>query len=169
MTWADILEALRVWVASASGVTAIFARQEGARPASPYITISVSTRRIGQDWLDVEDADTPTAGAEIVHRARGQRELTITLQAFGGPVGETAPAALLELVQAKSILPTPRDALNAAGIGIGTFGPVRVFDTLRNGDVLETRASMEVRGFIASEVSETGTYIETVDLDGTVS
>ena len=170
MTWSAVLEALRVWVATASGTTTIFWQQEGARPASPYITIRVTLRRTGQDWLDVEDAVAPVEGAEIVHYARGTRELAVTLQAYGGSaVGASAPAALLDLVQAKAILPTARDALNAAGIGLGTFGPIQVVDILRNGDVLEPRAVMEVRGFVASEVFETGTFIETVEAEGTVS
>src|SRR5690606_2698590 len=120
------------------------------------------------DWIDIEDAEEPEDAEEIVHRSRGMREATLSIQCFAGvdgaATGASAPAALLHSVVAAANLPTRRAALNAAGVGIGSLGPVQSIDGVLGSSVFEPRATLEVRLFLTGEVTELGTYVESVDL-----
>jgi hypothetical protein len=168
--WTTIEDAFSAWIRAATGLPdarVVWAQQAMPRPAAPYITMRItSLRRIGQDWLQVFDNPAPTPGNEIIHSSLGQREGTITLQAFGpAATGASSPAALLQAAVAGANLQSRRDALNTAGIGLAGFGPVQSIDGTLGSSVFEPRAIVEARFFLAEETQETGTFIEFVELE----
>lgn len=170
IAWTTVENALVAWVRSGSGLDAehvFWAQQKRPIPSGRYTTLRVtSIRQVGQDWLDVEDADAPSPGAEIVHRARGSREVLLSLQCFAGAgTGGDAPAMVLDAVQSAARLPSNRDALNAAGVGVLGFGPVQSIDGVVGSSSFEPRATLQARLHLASEVSEFGTWVEVARLD----
>ncbi len=128
----------------------------------------------------VDRADTVRAGQEIQHKARGTREIRLTIQVFQGdttlssgaasPAAEAAtPTQLAEQILAYVRLPSIRDALRAAGVGYLGPGPVNSLDGSLGFSVFEPRATVDVRLHAVSEVVEDGTVIETVELEPTVN
>lgn len=166
MNWATIEDAIYAWVSTASGVTTIWAGQDAPAPTGVYIALRLSLEQTGQDWVDVEDNPTPTPGAEILQTVRGVRRLTLGIQAFPGtPTGVGSAASLLEKVMIGAKLPSRREALNAAGVGILNFGPIQTLNFTINQVDFEPRASMEVFIQSVSTLTETATFIETVEID----
>ena len=131
--------------------------------ASPTV-IDLTDAGVGTHTI----VDTPTtarAGEELYVRARGPREFELTIQAFSDtPVGLSSAVATLEAVRARFELPSVREALSNAGIGVARFAPIQKIGGVVGSTTFEPRARMLVSGFLASEVSETATYIETADL-----
>lgn len=164
-----IEDALHAWVVAASGLAAssvLWSDYEQPRPSGAYIALRLSNvRQIGQDWYHVTNAPAPAAGAEIVTTVWGKRAATLTLQAFGGaPTGTTSPAALLDAVRTKATLPTIRNAINVAGVGIAQFGPVQVVSAGLGSSAFEPRAVMPVELNLTATASEFATFIETVEI-----
>lgn len=167
--WSTLESAIAAWVRAGSGLgigQVIWAAQDGPRPATPYISIAtVSIVRVGQDWADTHDAPSPAPGAEIEFRARGSRVVTLSLQCYATePTGASMAMAILENVVASAVLPTHNDNLDAAGFGVSNFDPVSSISGVINSSNFEPRAATQVRGFVSHEITELGTYIETVEL-----
>lgn len=169
MSWADVEDAIHEWVTAGSGLApgqVIWSQQEGPRPAGAFISLRVmSLRQVGHDWLDVIDVENPEPGAEVEQRSRGVRELQLGVQAFAGPgTGSTSGLSLLNGIVAAANLPTRRDALNAAGVGVLGFGPSQSIDGML-GTSFEPRAMLDVRLALVSELSELSTYIQSVEVE----
>ncbi len=114
----------------------------------------------------VDTATTTVQGAELVSKARGMRECTLSLQCFAASAsGTSAARTILDNIQSKSKLHTYAAALRAAGIGIAEFSQIQSLGAPLNPAVFEPRATMEVRFFLASEVEETGTFIEFTEVE----
>lgn len=121
----------------------------------------------------VDTADTVRQGAEMEYVAGGVREILLSVQCFAGvtsgdvasPVGATSPRATLETLRAKSVLPSVRATLLDAGLGLADFGPVQDFGTAMDATIFEPRAQANVRLLAQSEVRESGTIIETFEVD----
>lgn len=173
----DAIEnAITAWIVAASGLAAdhVWYEEEAQpRDSSPYITVTVMTDRNpgGGNWVETRDAPVPADGAEIEHVANGTVEWVLSIQAHRGAsgIGSSSPRALLAKVRDKVDLPDIADALSAAGIGIGRFSPIRRIGRARTAAEFEPRASMDAVIFLASEVAQTGTYIERVNITGTVT
>ncbi len=116
----------------------------------------------------VDTADTVRQGSEITYTARGLRDCVLRLQAFAGidgtSVGSSSPAEMLAAVMAKAKLPVQAAALVAAKIGLVSFGELQMIDGVV-GASFDPRAIMDVRFYTTSEVSESGTYIESVEVE----
>ncbi len=164
--------AIVTWIRGATGLDAehvFMAQQKRPIPAGRYVSIRVTNSRIvGQDWLQTLDNPDPDEGEEILHRARGTRELTLSLQCFAGPLGnglgDTGPAGTLEAVRAARRLPSVDAALDAVGIGVLGYGPIQSIDGIIGSTGFEPRAILEIRLHVTRESQETGTYIEDVEL-----
>jgi hypothetical protein len=169
MNWSALEDGIHAAVVAGSGLSVsrvIWAGQDSPRPDDdPYIALHfVSVQRVGQDWLNVEDNPSPTAGHEIVHRARGMRTGTLTLQCFAvQPTGDSGAVEILTRVLGSLRLPTTRDALVASGVGVGNASPVQWIEGTVGG-LFEPRAVVDLTLHLAEEISETGTYIEKVAL-----
>ena len=169
ITWATIENALHAWVVSATGLPAskvIWHDPAAPRPVAPYVQIKkVTVVGRGIDWLDVKDNPTSTLGdgAELLHLARGCRDAKFTLTAYAAATTGSADASGL-LQACKDRLPFSRFALNAAGVGIGSMGPILSGDGFVNVSTFAPRATVDVNAFLASEVTATTTFIENADV-----
>ncbi len=125
----------------------------------------------GTGVIKVEDtANSTLAGAEITTTSRGLRKCRLLLTCFAAAAtGATDAAGALGAVAAKAQLPQRKAALRGAGMGVPTFGTVQVLGAAQNNVHFEPRAILEVQFFAASEVSETGTYIEFVGVGENVT
>lgn len=173
IAWVAVENAIHDWIVSATGLVGaqvIQVDQNGPRPVGAYVDYSLDIQRVGQDWLDVEDADVPEPGAEINQVARGVRRMTIRMRCFGGDAtGAASSKAHLENVVSKFIFPSISDALNVAGVGVTSFSNVTNISGVINSTRLEPRAMLTVVAFLASEVSETGTYVSDVEATDQIS
>lgn len=170
ISWTPIEKAIHAWVTASSGLAAarvVWGAQNGPAISSPYIVLRRrSIRAVGNDWVDVEDNPTPSAGAEILQLARGQRRAVLAITCYGSvATGSSCPEAIIGDVVAALALPSVSAALSAAGVGISNLADVLVLDGVVNSTLLEPRASVDVFFYVASQVSETATYIEHVEVD----
>jgi hypothetical protein len=172
IAWHTVEDALHAWAVAGTGLAAeqvIWAQQAGPRPEGPYVSLRLITvQPLGQDWSDSADADDPQPGAEIAFRTRGVREAQLSVQCFAGvdgnATGGATPLARLMAMVAIARAPFQQTALNAAGIGVASFGPVQSIDAVLGSSVFEPRAVMDVRLFLAAEVVTVGTYVEFVEI-----
>lgn len=175
MNWTTIKAAIHAWVQTASGYAAdrvVWGRQPNAPTRTrPFIEMSVTgMHNPGIDGVHVSDNPTPSAGAEILHTAQGPRTALLTLTCYAQEgTGSASAVAVLTTVMAKAGLPLAREALDTAGVGLGEESDVLGVDGLLNVAAFEPRATVSVRLHLASEVSETGTYIEHVEHEGEVT
>ena len=125
----------------------------------------------------VSTSDTLRAGTEISHVVRRYYSATLTIQCYADvtqPTGPLDAVALIHECQARSMLPSVRNALEGAGCGVFDFGPVIANGEAINTTQFEPRAVVDAKVWLVSEVSETGTIIDNVvvtqtnsDVDGT--
>lgn len=137
--------------------------------AKAVVPVVVDMTSAGSGAITIESTpDTRRAGAEVQHRARGPRVLTLTLNAWGGLTGTghgaASPVALLTAALNAARLPAVHGQLVAAGVGIAQRDPVRSLDGLLAATTSEARATVTLRLNVAAEVSEAGTYIERATL-----
>lgn len=167
-----IEDAIRAWIVSSSGLqNVIWGKQSGPRPASPYISIDIeSVIAVGQGWLDTEILSPGSPGADVTYYGRGQRIAVVVIQVFAETaLGTDGAAAILNDIISKARLPSIKNALSVAGIGIASFSPIKTLGEILNTVVFEPRATVDVRIHLKSEVSEVGTRIGTVEITGTTS
>lgn len=173
ISWTAVEDALQTWVSVGSGIPSarvVWSRTRPDRPTPPYIAMRVmSIRKVGQDWLTVHDNPDPDPGEEIVHTVRGRREITLALQCFDAAgTGIGSAESLLEAVMQSVRLPSVHAGLRAAGVGVATFGNVIALDSgMIGAQRFETRATLDVRLFVSSEVAEFTTFIERVEVERT--
>lgn len=169
MTATTVEAALAAWVRAATGLADGVVRwgEQDVSRARPMITLRIiSVRQLGQDWIQTVTNPTPSAGAEVVMTARGNREAVVSIQAFAeDAVGANSARAYLERVRSAAMLPVRRAALAAAGIGIGSLSTVQSMGGPLGSSLFEPRATLEARVFLTSEASETGTIIESVAIE----
>ncbi len=172
IAWATVERALRAWIVTAAGLPperVVWAAQGAQRPTGPgtaWISLRiVGIRRRGHDGLTYAEVVDPDPGAEVEFRARGVRECTLSIQCFGGAVGDDSAQARLDRVVSTVHLPSARAALQVASVGIARFSQVRTVDGFLGAAVFEPRAQVDATFFLAQEVVELGTFIETVELD----
>lgn len=170
MTFADLENAVRAWVVSSSGLDpslVYFADQPyPVSEVRPRITIRLGALApIGHDWATHTYDPARQAGQEIEYSATGSRELTISLQAFAPTTvgdGDTA-RELLERVFGRLSLPSVRDPLNAAGVGVLRTGTVTRLPAVV-GTMNEDRAVGELVALVSSKYSERTGYIERAEV-----
>ena len=169
--WSLIEDAIRAWVIAGTGLPqgqVWFADQDipaSEQQARVTIRIGGTVQRGIDETRHDYDAGRPV-GQEIEFSARGMRELTVDLQAFAPTlVGPGATArSLLEKAQVAISLPTIRDALNAAGLGVLQEGNVQRIPLARGG-MQEDRATLAVLFAVQMQATERTTFIETVVID----
>lgn len=160
------------WVKQTTGLDdahVLFAGQQAPAPAGTYVLLRLRTSRAnGFDWVDVENNPSPSAGAEVLYKARGTRRLTVDVEcrAPGNATGSGSPASILNDFLAGAYLPSVASIL--AGVaGISDYSDVTGSDDLIDSMQLEPVARCQVELWITSEVAETGTYIEFVQMTAT--
>lgn len=121
----------------------------------------------GSGTITIADTDdTLRAGEEIKFFSRAMVKATLTLECYtNDAVGMDMATALLNRVRSRSGLPSQRDRLDAANIGLSGFDRVFSLDNgVQDAFVFEPRASMNVQLTLPSEESETGTIIESTEI-----
>lgn len=151
------------WLVVQSADTVSFAASFVDSVAAVPVLVNLTSGGTGIHII-VDTDDTVRAGEEIEHTVRGNRRAELTIQCYGADATEAnRPASILGLVMAKSKLPSISDALDIAGIGIGSFGILTELD-LPLGAVTEVRGLLTAVLHLVEEVSEDGTIIETAEL-----
>ena len=169
MNWTTIQNAIHAWFVSATGLAGAnvcWSRQDAPRPTSTWISILASLETVGQGMLHIEDADAPSAGAEIEHTVRGVRRIVLSVQCFdGAAIGSGMPMSLLEQVIAKVQLPSIETALDTAGVAFHSATAIQAFGDVA-GSHVEPRAVTTITLGATSEYTETDTYIESAEITG---
>lgn len=171
ITWTTVEAALQAWAVAGTGLgtgSVIHAGQAGPRVAAPFVTIErISLTGNGMDAIVVRAAAVPAPGAEIEIAAVGERVATFKIAAYAGPggtpVGNSSPGALLERMRSMAWLPGRIEAFHAAGLGLSNVDTVNEIKG-QFGGILEPQAWMTARFHLSSEVVETATYIESVEV-----
>lgn len=172
MSWsATIEDAIRSWVATGTGLTVIWADQNGPRPAAPFVALGRPTiRGQGIDWLDIEENPGGDPGEDQTFTARGPRTVEITAQCFAADATGAAGAAVyLETLRSKARLPSQRATLHAVKTALAMFGPVQSSAEVTNSADIEPRAIATLTFHTTASASELGTWIETADITGTAN
>lgn len=170
LAWSTVEDEIQDWAELSTGLTAIWSRQTGPRPSTTYIEIAATVRTIGQSWVNTSDAAVPTPGAECDSTVRGVRELTLTVQCFGGASHRGATSSqgyLLEMIT-KAGLPSQELLFDAAGWTPSTFEDVQNISGVIGGSTFEPRSRFVCRGFASSELVETSTFIEIVEIESAI-
>lgn len=140
----------------------------GSIASSPTV---VDVTSAGSGTLTFESTpDTVSHGKEIQQTARGDRAFTVSIQAYvgdGQSIGQPSARAIVSDIIAAAYLPSVRQALNDAGVGVGGFGIVRQIPQIIDTVVYEPRAQVDADLFITSELSELDTYIASADVTPT--
>lgn len=172
LDWSTFQKAIQDAIVSASGLAdgkVIWARQNGTRPAAPYITLNLTPfTTIGIDGTRHTYNSGGASGAEITLTHGGMREFGLTVVAFGDGLGDGSAMAVIETLRAGLNKITVREALEAANVSFFDFGTVvdltQVIDT-----GFEGRATTTLRGYTTQEVTETLGYIQTVEVEAVIS
>ena len=177
MNWTAVEDALVVWAIAGTGLAAvIWGDQEGPHPTAvapgPNVVMTLmGLAPEGQDFVQVEDVETPAPLADVAHVARGSRTGTLRVECFAGGgtsalagIGSGSPKARLEQMVSARYLPTVDDALRAANVGVLSMGAVQSIPGVLGFNNFEPRALLEVRLSLASEKTELGTWIETTEI-----
>jgi hypothetical protein len=157
---------LRAWVRDHSGLSeaqVVWAEQASVRLATPFITLRLGdlARVGGLDEVRQAYDENAAAGQEVSLTVVGRRELTLSIQCFGEACD--SPRAILSRVQTALSLETVMAAFEEVGISCFDEGTIRNVTLLQETD-FEQRALLETRFYVAEEVSETTTYIETTEV-----
>lgn len=176
IAWTDIENALRAWLVAAvenladpDSVTVIFEAPDGPRPSHPYVTIKVSppTRLGMRDPERQAYVPSNPNGQQIVLTYEGQREITVSLNAYTATRnGDSCASAIMAAIQSHLETDTARDALSAVGLAVRESGPVRDLGSLVEGGH-RGRAQMDVRFGLVDATVERTTWIETVGIEPT--
>lgn len=166
-----IENAIAAWIKRATGVTFIWANQNGARPAFPYITGMMSiANSIGQDEQRIDgDPPNPQVGQEVEIAACGLRKLVVSLNAYAGPNGDPEiDDARQHMDKARAALGLPSfvEDFRAAGMAIVQDEAIQNLDQL-DGDTFLSRTQMDVSFCIASNAIEHVGYIATAEVTAT--
>lgn len=174
MITAEKENAIHAWVVATSGLSAervLWAEQACPLPADGrYVSLRfLDVRQRGQAGATVRDAASPAPGAEIEHVVQAVGRATLSVQVFAGlpagsPLAPSGPRSVADAIRLGSWRPSVRTALNAGGVGILGFSAVQSLDGAAGG-LFEARATMTVELSLVTEIVETGTFIERVQVE----
>lgn len=146
-----------------------------ARLALAGTAIDITSTGAGVHTI-VDTDETLRVGQELAQTVRGPRQATIAVQCFGGAppagdlaVGANSPFARLERMISYASRRATIKALNDAGVGVGQIDEVRPFEGFLGPATTEPRAAMQARLFLASEVEDYGSFVESVEVTNAVT
>ena len=165
-----IRNALWSWVDASvpDGTRVIFARQDGQRPARPFVTLLVTTRQ-----RDEHEHIGPT-NDQGETRIRANQSVTLQVQSFanadedlGLSAGEVAEGLLLDL-RDSLMKPSVREGLSADGLAYvrELLAPQDLSEV--SGNTWEGRGTMDLEFRTVAEVVDDTGFVETVELTGQV-
>jgi hypothetical protein len=166
--WKAIEDALRAWVLTTSGYAdqrVLFGYQNDNAPQDDYITITLGgLLQLGQDCLISSTDLLRPPGQEIKLQVSGDREFSVTVEAFTTAVtGQATARALMSRVQTALKLSSIRGALLLAGISPFDHGDVQWLPAVYR-TTFEGRAILTIRCYIRDDVAEFAGYIDKVEI-----
>jgi hypothetical protein len=181
LNWVAIEDAIRAAVLTSTGLAAgkvLWGDQDDNPPTKPFVKIRLGDLNpVGLPSLNWDftgsSTSTPTGpatpGEEIAFRSESQNELPVEIQVFTeATVGGTTARTIAAKLKGDLGLPTIRNALNAAGLGVLNVGSVRWVPAVRNAN-FEGRAVLDVLFSLCATASEKTGYIATYQATATVS
>lgn len=171
IAWQTVEDALATWVITVLGIEVAWANQAEPQPPYPFAMLNIAgpgVIGVGDEMRTREKSAPDTWESE----ARGQREITVSVQIDVGPLEGNNPLAharhLATQLVASLSLETFWRPLDAAGLSV--IGPLPVTDlSLVVANRFTDRKLLEIRMGLASSVTEDIDVIEKTTIDGTVS
>lgn len=164
--WAAVEDAVHDWVSSVTGIPVIWADQNARPPPGDYITMRLrGPRKLGA-FDAVAHFFNPEGGPgeQLEYASRGERELTLSLQAFSATTNRTAAARVhLAKLQGVMDMPSTRARFEAVRLVLIDASEVLNVSTLAEADI-QGRAAMDVRIRCSDSESEWGEWIETAEV-----
>lgn len=162
-TRANIEAAVYTWVQQATGATTIFADQARPRPATPYMVVKLGgPTSVGHD--EERSLSDPGAPSYATMTYRGDRELSVSVQALGAGALDLARAAARALATE-----TTRAQLATSGLcPRGVVPTVNELTGLLETDFQE-RAQFDATLAFAEDYTDSVPLIETVEAEGTLT
>lgn len=166
-----IQAAIVAWAQAATGLTAIWANQDGApRPTGQYISLSATMRNVGRGWTERPNAAAPVSGGEVTSTHRTVKRLDLQIQCFAGDaVGDDSPMGKLSDMCDYAGLPSQRTALRSAGWTPVAFDTIQDASGLRGASYFEPRAVMSCYGYVVGEITEASTYVQKVQVENQIT
>lgn len=157
--------AIATWVRIGSGLDAdhVDWSREGAgadpMPTGTYIAMRITDiDSVSDDWR----ISRRTASGGIRHHIRGTRHPTLELTCRAGARhGGRRPSLILVDVTLALGFPEVAQALRRAGVGVGTFGAVRVVEG-RRGGLFDPLATIEIDLHLMADASVPGREFRSV-------
>lgn len=137
--------------------------------ASSPTTVTLTSSGTGVTSINGTPS-TVRAGQEITQFTRGPRQCRLHLRCFAGaptggaPTGGTSPLGVLHDAVSSHALEAINAALVAAGIGVCGWDPIIMIDGVVNTTRFEPRAQTTVHLSITSEIVQTSTFIQVVNV-----
>lgn len=170
ITWSTIEDGIATWVEAASGLETHWTESNDPRPLGQYVELSATVQRVGLGWTEYTQADPVVVGAELIETVRRLQILELSLTCYdGGAHGDTKPAAVLDDILHKASVDVTRSALKTAGWVPMAEDPILPIGGVIGGTVFEPRATVNVRGMVNSSVVGTATYIQTAEVENTIT
>lgn len=172
-SWAQVEQALRLWIRTATGFDeghVIYDDQDGARPTKPYAAIHIGdVVPIGiVDPVETVYNSGQPNGSEISMRATGMREFHASISCFTDQTrGDGAARAFLARAQTALSLPSVRDALSLAAVSPFDVGPVQNVSAVL-GTKFESRAVLDIGFYTLQSFTEYTGYIGSVGIKGDI-
>lgn len=170
--WQAIEDAIWQWVKNASGLAdsqIVWSDQvtDINKPTGQHVRIRLgddSPTGVAPEVTHAFDSEADP-GEEITISAQQITELPVSVQVFGGASTSNSSArALANTIRNKLALPGTKELFDAVDISCHDLGEVRVLSGVLDAD-FESRAVFESLFYVLDSVSETNTYIGTVEIE----
>ncbi len=150
------------WVIAVSANTFRLAASFEDAMASVPVQVTVTSAGTGVHTLSAT-VESLRAGAEQITVVSTYVTATLSMQCYGSsPTGSRSPMNVLRTVVASAMLPSVREAFEAAGLYVNASGRINDVGAVLNSSRWEPRAHVDVEVSYVASVSETGTIIERV-------
>ena len=166
-------DAIQGWFSAATGLTTIWRNQNAPQPPYPYAGLAIIAGPIKLGGKDEQRSSTALGqppGQDVLVESVGLRTMTVSCRIYTAKEDVLDPARharhLMSVAQSSLGRPSVIAAFSDAGLSIIEEGDVQNIDEVIE-DAFLSRANMEVRFGLASNVSERTGFIEKVKASST--
>ena len=171
IAWTNVQDAIKSWVVARSGTTnVVWSNQRAPQPPYPYLSLVLGPPRKvqGIDGVITTENDLLTGG-EMSQVVLGQREVTLTIDAFSDKTtGEGTAMQYLETALTALALPGQVTALRQAGLSLVDYDTPTDLTGLESGTFFVSRAHTTVRFYLLSTLVERDGYIAEAEVTPTL-
>lgn len=132
-------------------------------------SVSVAFTDAGSGTITfTSQAKARRVGQEVTRTVSGVRDVVLSINAYAqAPQGPNAAVMLLNDLRSSRFLPSQKDTLRGAAIGVHEMSPVHNIGAVVANTQWESRAHMDVHLYVPASLSEFGTYIQETSGTGT--